>query len=312
MGRFYGGGTVFPGGAAPATVPVIRQSAFAPPQAMPIGAVVPSAPAGFAPYMVRPEFVGAPVQRGVVPGLFDQQSAASFVRGGAAAPVNLFPNVPGGAAPIGPPSPVLPMFTTAASNAIQRAVTTDYRAASSAKLSIEAQRTADAAAHQATVAATKATMDPSPSTQGDAQAKAQAAAQAQAQADAAAQQAAEHDYLAAKAADHAQGVADRAAQAQADHAAANADAVAQADQKAADPNAWYTGGGADGTPYGYPDQYGPPGPAQGGPPVPPTPMGSHGLLVTGGGAVAGFVLGGPIGALVGAALGAGLNFLQNR
>jgi len=90
MGKFYGGGTVFPFGAFGqtqhdpgqlATVPVINQAAVVPPQAMPAGPIMPARPQGFPALLIRPEVLGPPPQKQVVPPLFDARTRASFTRG---------------------------------------------------------------------------------------------------------------------------------------------------------------------------------------------------------------------------------------
>lgn len=298
MGKFYGGGTVFPElpPASPATVPIIRQSLLAQPDAFPVRGAIPSPPAGFAPYMIRPEVAGSIPQRGFIPPLWGEGTALSIRgKGIFSRSVNMTPAGVVGARPLEAPSPVVPFFTARATNAAAVANTADLRASITAQRSLEAQRKADVLAHAAHKAINRANVDLSPATHGAARSTAEAAAQAQREADRLAQKNVLHDQIAAEAAAKAQAAADQEAAAQAARDAANAEANARGDEKAM----------LDQT--GWPSNFDPGLVASGYSP----PTGGY-LVPVGGGLVGGFLLGGPVGALVGALLGGGYGYVKQR
>jgi hypothetical protein len=295
MGKFYGGGTVFPElpPASPATVPIIRQSLLATPNAFPVQGAEPAAPAGFAPYMIRPEVQGALPQKQIVPPLWNEPTALSLVgRGVFSQPINMTPSGIVGARPLEAPSPVIPFFTTRAVNAARAANTADLRASITAQRSFEAQHRADMLAHAAHKAITRASVDPDPATHGDARSRIEAADKAQREADRLAQRNALHDQEAAEAAAKAQAAADQEAAAQAARDAANAEANARADEKALlDQRGW-------------PSNFDPGLVTSASPPGYAVPVG--------GGVLGGFLLAGPVGAIIGALLGGGYVYVKRR
>lgn len=169
MGRFYGGGTVFPvtGGATPPA-----------PEALPVRGAVASPPDGFPPYMIRPELAPGNPFKAIVPPLFDQKTAASLIKDAWAGDPSQNPVVPRGARPMKAPASVQQIFITKSEQAVQRAVNSGYRASNMAREAAQARRKADVLAYEAQKAAKKAAVDPTPAAQGDAEAKAIRAQQA--------------------------------------------------------------------------------------------------------------------------------------
>lgn len=307
MAKFYGGNsTVFPGlpKASPATVPIIRQSAIVPPEAMPSGAVVRASPAGFPPFMIRPEVLGTLPQKQIVPPLWTDGTEASLLGNGIFAQrVDLAPSVPPGARPMMSPAAPTSIFTTSASNAAALAQQTGMQASISAKRTALLQNRADKAAYDAQKAANAAAMDPTPAKAGAATAAAQLAADTQGHADWSWNLATQHGDAAAQAALAAQAAADRENAAYDARAAANANAVAQGDQAAVD----------SGDGYIWPDgSVGPPAAGVDGSVGIPGMASSGYLVPVGGAAVAGLIAAGPVGALLGALLGGGYVFMKQQ
>jgi hypothetical protein len=315
MSKFYGFGTVFPG-IAPVAPPVGRDAAMAPPAAFPAPpTATPSPAAGFAPFRYPVEAIGAPVVKGVVPGIFDVQTRASFVRGALMAQANVASTAPAPRTLLPPPAPVNPIFRTELSRKVAEAARSDIRAAQAARVATIQQKRADDVIFQARKAIEKATFDPSPRAQAEAESMNLHAKIAQDNADAAAQQADLHDTKATDDAAKAQQAADAARIAQATKEAAEAAAIAAA---------WAqehpsTGGGGD-VPLVAWDQRDP------GEAIPVDVPQPDGTVVTipmmvkkppymaaaAGAGVVGFFLGGPIGALIGAAVGAGGAYLTGK
>jgi hypothetical protein len=245
---------------------------------MPVGNALPYTPALRVP-MIYPQVVGAPVEKSIVPPLWGDQTRASFLdRGAFTVPVPSDPASVPGARPLNantvfqnsPP----PLFLTPARAIAERLDNANVRALIAAKISNETQAKADAAAHAAGRAFTKAQMAPSPGSAGDAAAKARAAELA-------------------------------------DEAAARARArAANEEQKAndlmLDQMGWGLGTGSD--------QGWTPTPGTTIPEYAVAPASSKGTLVAAGSAAAaGFMLGGPVGALVGALLGGvGYTYVKNH
>jgi hypothetical protein len=186
MGKFFGraGGVVFPAGLGrfgrePMAQPMPPGAAPVPPEAMPVGNALPYTPALRVP-MIYPQVMGAPVEKSIVSPLWGDQTRASFLdRGAFTVPVPSDPASVPGARPLNantvlqnsPP----PLFLTPARAIAERLDNANVRALIAAKISNETQAKADAAAHAAGRAFTKAQMAPSPGSAGDAAAKARAA-----------------------------------------------------------------------------------------------------------------------------------------
>jgi hypothetical protein len=296
MARFYGGGTVFPfgrfGNVEPGTVPLVPGAAVVPPEALPVGGVVAAASEGFPPFMIRPEVAGAYPQKQIVPPLFDQQTAASLLRNTWVGTPDEAPVTPPGARPIAAPSPVRQIFTTATSNAVQKAVSSDYRAANAAATYNAAQRRADATAHAAQRAYERAQVDLTPTAQGEALATAEAAGRADREAQRAARRADEEQRKAARDSVRAQAVQDASVAAEAVRRRRAAGAVDAADETAlreAD-DTWYIG---EPPPAEVAMPYVSAGPPQAVIVAPP-------IARVAVGAVGGFLFAGPVGALLGA------------
>lgn len=175
MGRFYGGGTIFP-------EPTVRQVAEGgsppAPESLPVGGTVPSPPDGFAPYMIRPELVPGNPFKAIVPPLFDRKTAASLIKDAWAGDPSQNPVTPRGARPVKAPAPVQQIFITKSEQAVQRAVNSGYRASNMAREAALARSKADALAYEAKKAAKRAAVDPTPAAQGEALAREMAAQQA--------------------------------------------------------------------------------------------------------------------------------------
>jgi len=281
MGRFFRGGAVFPMGRfgrGEPFAPPVGQDAIVPlSNAFPVGGTVPVMLPRSQP-MIQPELIGAVPQKPILPALFDAMTRASFLdRGSFSVPVPMDPMVPRGASPLLPPPPITSIFTTKTSVAIQDAINRDNRALIAAKISLGAQRKADAAAHAADKAITKASFDPTSQARGDAEAKSKDAENA--------------DEIAKRAA-----IAAAERQAEADAAAAKAREV---EQQMLD-GGWGVGGG----PVLYAE------PTEG---LIVAPPGKVPVVAIGGGAAVGFAVGGPVGAFIGALLGGvGYNYVKNR
>ncbi len=310
MGRFYrfGSGIVRP--FPEASVPIVRQAAVVPPEALPVGSVQPASPQGFAPYEIRPEVIGHLPEKQIVPPLFDRKTAASLIRNQNAGGADVLPTPPRGVEPLAPPAPIIPFFRTSATKAAQRAISADYNAQNAHQQSIIAQRRADAAAYAAQKAHKKAAVDPSPAAQGAALAREEearladdAAVRARARADEEIQKA---DDAAARAA----AAADAELAAQERNAARNAASIAEADSTAIDQIPY--------TEYIWPDaRWQPPTPTVA---IPGTNgaqssgsmLSSPPLVAAGIGAVVGYLLGGVRGGALGALLGGGGSYAYSQ
>lgn len=284
MAKFFRGGTVFPFGRfgreplAPLAPPVGQDAVVPLPNAMPVGPTVPVLEPR-ARLMIQPELMGAVPQKPILPPLFDRHTAASFYdRSSFSVPVDTVPMTPRGATALAPPPPVIPPFTTKVSVAVDKALRRDNRALIAAKISLDTQARADAAAHAAGKAETKARLDPTPAARGDADAKRQSSEIA--------------DELARRAAEEA-----ARRQAEADAAAARAHELID-----------------QGDPRGYwAPQVSDPGTGPAEIPGYAAPSKVPTVVAAGGGAAVGFVVAGPLGALVGALLGGvGYNYVKNH
>lgn len=165
MGRFYGHRygalkvAMRPVAPRPPVV-AVEQSLVAPPTG-PVarGSIVPSAPASFPPYQIRPEYVGAPVQKQVVPPYYDPRTAASF------SPPTPAVNVTDPAQALPPAAPVQPPWMPRATQTPSIPSASDrtqqiFRSATAQKVSqaIASQQAAAAANAQADQAAQAATL----------------------------------------------------------------------------------------------------------------------------------------------------------
>lgn len=309
MAKFYGGrGAVFPGlpAASPATVPIIRQSAVVQPESLPEGGVVSASPAGFAPYMIRPEIIGSLPQKQIVPPLWPSSTEANFLdRGIFTQPVDITPVAPVGARPLFPPTEPTQIFQTQASNAAAASQQASLQASIAARQALELQNKADKAAYDASQAASAVAMDPTPDKAGAADAAALLAQQTQTHADWANNLAQQRDAVAAQHAVVAQAAADQADVAYDARVAANANAVAQGDDKALNTDTPYIWGDGQVGPV-------PPMPVVEGPTGIPGMSSSAYLLPVGGAAAAGFLAAGPMGAIIGALLGGGYAYMKSQ
>lgn len=242
MGRFYGqrysayGLPVIGKTLVTATVPVVRTDALVPPESMPAApSTDPSAPAGFAPYQIRPELIGAPVTKGIVPGMFDASSLMSLfpslTAGSSVAPL---PAPPQPVSPVSAPAPVKDIFNTHVAVKAAQAIELNQAAQVHADVASDLQRKADAAAFTADQAASHATMTPTFDAQAAAAAAAARATIAQGKADTAASKAVQVSKQADASAANAQQAFDTLAQTQDAHIQANEQAVQQADAASID------------------------------------------------------------------------------
>jgi len=243
---FYGGGLVFPRPAAPATIPLVGGAAPVPPQSMPVGPVVSAPPAGFPLYRTSIEVMGAPINKGVVPGLFTGRTAASFMPPGSTSSVPVdttsAPPKPGIMSMF--PSPVAPIFRTRADALAINANASSVIAQESTRVAMDTAKKVDIAIFNANTAAAKSAAENSVAAKAAADAAAMRAKLAVDAANAAAQAAADHEAKAVSDAVAAALAADREQQAQDARAAANAQAIADADAKAwADPGLILLDGG---------------------------------------------------------------------
>lgn len=276
--------------AQPPVALVSKQPATPMPQSIPAGSIVPSPPAGFPAYQIRPELIASPVMKQpVIPGFFDPRTAASLAPQGLVQAVHKNPVIPPGAQPMGPPASVQSIFRNPAIRTANTAIAAAQHAQAQGIVANTASQKAAAAAFTASQAKNHAMMNPTPQAIGASDSSALQAQQAQAASDAAAQAA-------------------TAAQAQADAAAAAAAAAAQDQANAMTPtDPGFLDPGASPAPDGVPP---PPAIDPSTLPVGTTlaympPSYTPAYAAGGGAALVGFMLAGPLGALIGAALGGG-------
>jgi hypothetical protein len=281
-----------------ATVPVARTEAAVFPTSKQVpGSTVSSLPIDFPSYTIRPEVLGPPVHRGVVPGMYDPSSLMSlFPSLTMSSPLDRTPQLPQPVEPLAPPSPVDGIFNSHAGRKVTQAALLDHAASLHADVANDLQRKADKAVYDANQAASKATVDPTFDAQAAALAAAARAKNAQARADTAAEKAVLVNQQADVKAAQAQEAIVKLNAAQDRRDTIFDQSVARADQRALD-QVLDTPGQA------FPEMF---------EPVAVQGFSVSPVVAAGVAGVVGFLLGGARGGAVGALLGGGMIYFMQR